>query len=100
MVPCYGACAAPDLALSRTCKVSTALQKTFASRCMDFLQEPVWGIIDGTGAGKVTFQMSLVWSGLAASLAVCVLYLPLYVVVRLWAVYAYFVLFLDRIAEE
>ncbi|EMF08933.1 uncharacterized protein SEPMUDRAFT_159023 [Sphaerulina musiva SO2202] len=69
MVPCYGACAAPDLALSRTCKVSTALQKTFASRCMDFLQEPVWGIIDGTGAGKVTFQMSrddepgLVWSG-------------------------------------
>lgn len=69
MVPCYGACAAPDLALSRICKVSTALQKTFASRCMDFLQEPVWGIIDGTGAGKVTFQMSrddepgLVWSG-------------------------------------
>lgn len=67
MVPCYGACAAPDLALSRICKVSTALQKTFASRCMDFLQEPVWGIIDGTGAGQVTFQMScddepgLVW---------------------------------------
>lgn len=45
-------------------------------------------------------MMSLVYSGLAASLAVCVLYLPLYVVVRLWAVYAYFVLFLDRIAEE
>lgn len=52
------------------CKVSTALQKKFASHCIDFLQEPVWGVrcsIDGTGAEQVTFQMSR---------DDCLLYLP------------------------